>query len=183
MFNAKEKLKTNVGEYIIYMFQIEDLIRASKFDHLWIEKNIVGKYSVDEKQKKEIKSWYLGLAELMEEEKITETGHLSFLNNKIIELFDFHLFMMQSDKYKEYQKQYNNTLSEIKDFSERQKTKDNNIVLLLVNAIYGFHLLKLSKKEVSDSTQSAITKFYLLLQKISEHFKDYETGKTKVFED
>ena len=33
MIIAQEKRKTNIAEYIIYMFQIEDMLRAMQFNN------------------------------------------------------------------------------------------------------------------------------------------------------
>jgi len=183
MLVAREKAKNNVGEYLIYMFQVEDLIRACKFDPELIISNLVSKYQVDNEQKKEIKDWYLGLAELMEEEKISKAGHLTMLNNKINELHEFHLFLLQNNSHTDYKDIYSKTEQDLKAFATKQKTQNNNVVDLMTNAIYAFYLLKLKKTEVSTETIQSIGKFSNLLGALSKKFKEYEEGKIKVFED
>ncbi|MFC2121971.1 DUF4924 family protein, partial [Bacteroidota bacterium] len=61
MIIAKEKRYTNIAEYILYMWQIEDIIRAYKFDIDEIEKNIISKYDQPENILKEIRYWYISL--------------------------------------------------------------------------------------------------------------------------
>ncbi len=181
MFIAKEKIKSNIGEYIIYMFQIEDLIRASKFNREWIENNIINQYSDNDLQKQEIKDWYFGLADLMEEEKIQEKGHLSFLQNKINEVFEFHLFMLQSPKHSDYVTIYNNTKEELQELNKLQQNNNNNIVMIITSALYGYHLLKMQNKTITQSTTNAMVKLATLLNKLSEKFRTYELGEKKVF--
>lgn len=183
MLIAREKAKNNVGEYLIYMFQIEDLIRACNFNHETIEKNLVSQYKASNEQLNEIKNWYLGLSDLMEEEKITQNGHLTILTNKINEVFEFHLFLLQSTEHSDYKKLYQQTETNIKAFAEKQQTPTNNIVNLMVNAIYGYYLLKLKNSEISKETTTAISSFSALLSALSNKFKDYEEGKIKTFED
>ena len=50
MFIAKQKRKENIAEYLLYMWQIEDLIRANNCDIDKIEHNIIDKYNVDYKR-------------------------------------------------------------------------------------------------------------------------------------
>ena len=44
MFVAFQKKKENICEYLLYMFQIEDIIRACKLDRPTIEKLLLPKY-------------------------------------------------------------------------------------------------------------------------------------------
>ena len=78
MLVAKDKIKSNIGEYLLYMFQIEDLLRACNFNKSIIEANLVAQYKTDETTTNEIRDWYFGLADLMAEEKLESKGHLSF---------------------------------------------------------------------------------------------------------
>ena len=41
MYIASQKRKENIAEYLLYMWQIEDLIRANNMDMNLIEKNII----------------------------------------------------------------------------------------------------------------------------------------------
>ena len=83
MIIAKEKRKTNIAEYILYMWQIEDLVRAYNFDINEIEKEVISKYEQPENIKKEIRYWYISVIEMMTSENIRESGHLQLLNTTI----------------------------------------------------------------------------------------------------
>ncbi len=182
MLVAKEKAKTNVGEYLIYMYQIEDLIRACRFNKESIESSLVNQYKVDDQIKTEIRNWYLGLAELMEEEKISESGHLSFITNKINELNDFHLFLLQGDKYADYKKAYKAIEKDLQAFIAKQNKENKNAIELIVNAIYAFYLLRLKKQDISEETTKSIGMFSTLLALLSKYFREYEEGKLKVYD-
>ena len=54
MLVAQQKRKENIAEYILYLYQIEDLIRAFHLDISKIEIKLVSQYQVDEKTKQEI---------------------------------------------------------------------------------------------------------------------------------
>ena len=72
MLIAEEKRKSNVAEYVLYMWQVEDMIRAYKFDIDLVEKNIISQFNHPERIKKEIKNWYANLIVMMYEENIRE---------------------------------------------------------------------------------------------------------------
>ena len=91
MIIAQEKRKTNLAEYILYMWQIEDLIRAYKFDIGLITEAVLQHFQQPEEKNIEIKEWYENLIEMMKVEKVEEKGHLQIIKNNIDELFDFHM--------------------------------------------------------------------------------------------
>ena len=76
MIIAREKRTTNIAEFILYMWQVEDLIRASGFDIDEIEKNIISRYRQSREILFEIRDWYSGLIQSMKEEGIEKKGHL-----------------------------------------------------------------------------------------------------------
>ena len=55
MIIASQKRKENIAEYLLYMWQIEDIIRAYKLDIDTIDEQIVSKYNVPDDKKKEIR--------------------------------------------------------------------------------------------------------------------------------
>ena len=51
MFISKQLKENNIAEYLIYMWQVEDMIRANGCDIEKIKKNIVEAYPLTEEQK------------------------------------------------------------------------------------------------------------------------------------
>ena len=74
MLIAQQKRKENIAEYILYMWQIEDLLRACSFDRAKIETQVVRRFAADEKIENEIALWYNNLALMMENEHVQEPG-------------------------------------------------------------------------------------------------------------
>ena len=75
MLVAKQKRKENIAEYILYLYQIEDLIRAFQGDINLIQEKLIVRYQTDEKTSAEITDWYNNLVKMMEKEGIEEKGH------------------------------------------------------------------------------------------------------------
>ena len=179
MLIAKEKIKSNITEYLIYMFQIENLIRACRFDNQLIEEKLVSQYKVDEPTRLEIKSWYFGLKELMIEEQIENEGHLQFLVNKMNELYDFHLFLLQSDDHPDYKQLFKRTEKALNSFISVTPELNNPIRSAIEN-LYRISVLKMTGREVSPNMLLAAGKAGALLQLLSKKFAEYEKGELTI---
>ena len=49
MIVARQKRKENIAEYLLYMWQVEDLIRANRFDMDAIRKSVIAHYDQRER--------------------------------------------------------------------------------------------------------------------------------------
>ena len=99
MIIARQKRKENIAEYLLYMWQVEDLIRANKFDMDSINRTVIAHYDQPEEVKKEIAQWYEELIEMMRSEGVMEKGHIQLNKNVIITLTDLHLRLLKSPKW------------------------------------------------------------------------------------
>ena len=55
MIIAQQKRRDNIAEYLLYLWQVEDLLRACQLDIDKVEKAVISRYDVDEKTRHEIK--------------------------------------------------------------------------------------------------------------------------------
>ena len=90
MLIAKEKRKTNIIEYLLYLYQIEDIIRSFNFDIQAIDQAIVQQYDQPDTIKTEIRKWYQNLILAMRSQNIEQKGHLQELRDLISELHYLH---------------------------------------------------------------------------------------------
>ncbi len=54
MIIASQKRKENIAEYLIYMWQIEDIIRANNLDIDKIKENVIDRFNLDDAQRGEM---------------------------------------------------------------------------------------------------------------------------------
>ena len=90
MLIAHKTKKSNIAEYVIYMFQIEDLIRANNLDLDTITKSILEPQIKDENLLNQYKDWYKELIKRMKIEGIKEKGHSSEIDEVLMELLMLH---------------------------------------------------------------------------------------------
>lgn len=176
MLAAQQKRKENIAEYILYLYQIEDLIRAFQFNISAIETNLVSQYQVEDKTRLEISGWYKNLVVMMEKERVQEKGHLQFLINVINDLNELHLKLMDSGIDKSYVGGFQSISGLITELNLKGNSVKNDVQTSL-DAVYGFLLLKMQKKEITEETSFAIGRINNWLRTLSKLFKDFEAGE------
>ena len=82
MFIAQELRKSNIAEYLLYMWQVENIIRAFDCSLSRIRKEYIERFEYDEEQKEELTDWYGNLIRMMNQEGCREQGHLQI--NKVV---------------------------------------------------------------------------------------------------
>lgn len=155
MFIAKELKEKNVCEYLLYMWQVEDTIRAYGFDLDRIKTEYVSRFQYPEEQRKEEEKWFGYLIDMMREEGVMEKGHLQ-MNKGTLSLFtDKHRELLDDPKQTEYNAAYYRALPfivELRSHGDKEKPE----LETCLEALYGVMMLRLQKKEVSEGTQKAI---------------------------
>lgn len=172
MIIARELRKTNIAEYILYMWQVEDLLRACSFDVEKIEQQLVRRYSTDEAASKEIADWYTNLAVMMEKEHVQEKGHLQVIANLVNDLNEFHLKMLEVQNDQEYLRLNQQNQEAINELI--QKSNSENEVATCLNALYGFMMLKLKSSEISPETHKTIENLAHQIGHLSARYIQFE---------
>lgn len=179
MIIAKDKKASNIVEYVLYMWQIEDLLRSYNLDFNKINKQIISQFEVDEPIKEEIKVWYEGLIEQMKSEKIQEKGHLQFIKNTINELNDLHLYLLQK-KNAEYLQYYSWAKTHLDELHKLSKMATKNEIESGLNGLYGFLLLKLQKRDITEETQKSIESISKMMAFLNQTYFKIEKGEMEL---
>jgi hypothetical protein len=174
MLIAREKRRENVAEYILYMWQIEDMIRAYNFDIDKIDANIVQKYDQPAEVKAKIREWYVDLIITMKEEGITESGHLPMVSDLMDDIYNFHLKLLDSPQETKYREVFNWADASIKEFRKKLNQKNANDLEVCFIALYGLLLMRLKGQKVSDETTHAMQHFSNLLALLAGKYKQWE---------
>ncbi|MBR0502995.1 MAG: DUF4924 family protein [Paludibacteraceae bacterium] len=174
MIIAKQKKEENIAEYILYMWQIEDIIRGYQLDIDQIQKNIIDQYQQPEEVKKQIRDWYENLIEMMRLEHKEKSGHLQININQVNDLNDLHNELLQNPKEIQYNAQFFKVLPFLIEFRNKLHAgEEMNDVHLALHALYAILLLRLQKKEISKDTQVAIQHISGLLSVLSAKYKTW----------
>ena len=178
MYISQQLKQQNIAEYLLYMWQVEDLIRANGFDIEKIKKYIIEPYpSLAEGQKKELEQWYADLINMMHDEGVMQKGHLQINKNIIVWLTDLHLRLLRSPKFPYYSAAYYKALPFIVELRAKGADRDVPELETCFDAMYGVWMLKLQKKEVSEDTQKAVKVISDLLAMLAGYYIKEKKGE------
>lgn len=175
MITASEKKRENIAEYLLYMWQIEDLIRANNMDIDSIQESIIDKYKgLSEQQRKDLREWYESLIDMMRREDVAAKGHLQINKNVIIALEDLHRRLLADSKFASYAAQFYHTLPLIVELRAKAGENKADEIETCFNALYGLLMLRLQGKEISEETKQASRQISKFLALLSHYYKlDY----------
>lgn len=176
MLIAHQKKDQNIAEYIVYMYQIEDIIRAFKLDLDAVMNNFVLPQLPDKSFENQHRDWYKGLIQQMKAQKIEEKGHLVELNEIIVELSYLHTTLLNMTKDKKYQEVFDRALQPLEDFKSRSNLKEKNHIEIAFHAMYMKLLMKLQKKEISAETEDAFDSMRMMLAYLSRAYHKMKSG-------
>jgi len=174
MIIARQKRKENIVEYIIYMWHVEDLLRACRFDMNEVEAHIMTSYQQPENIRQEIRQWYQELIEMAQNEGIMEKGHLQILQQIVSELSSIHHQLIHSPHETVYGSLYYQTLPAIVQLRAKAGAHPDSEIETCLTAVYGYFLLKMQAKDISVETTESIKQFSQLLAFLAAKFHEEE---------
>ena len=176
MFVAKELRKNSIAEYLLYMWQMEDLIRVYGCSLPVIKREYINKFDFTEEQKEEELDWIGNLIRMMNEEGKREYGHLQINEVLLKDVCDLHHRLLQSSKFPFYNAAYYKALPFIVELRNKGD-KDINEIETCLDALYGIMMLRLQKKAMSPETEKAIKEITTLVGLLSDYYiKDNTEG-------
>ena len=183
MLVSKELRKKNIAEYLLYMWQVEDILRANDLSVEKVAQSLVAPYALPPAQAEEMVEWYADLIEMMHQEDVKEKGHLQINKNVIINLTDLHLRLLKSSKVPFYSAAYYKALPFIVEFRTKSEGREKNELENCFDALYMVWLLKLQKREINEETLKATAEISKFISMLSLYFKEEEEGKLNLDED
>lgn len=175
---AKGLKEKNIAEYLIYMWQEEDIIRSNDCNMDKIEENVISIYPEDKKE--EMREWYSNLTNMMIEEGVREKGHIQINNNVIIKLTDLHNQLSASSKFPYYTSAYYKALPYIVELRNKNGSKDVPELHTCFEAIYGMLLLKVQRKEISTETINAVEKITNFVSMLANYYEKEQEGELNI---
>ncbi|MEG1562728.1 MAG: DUF4924 family protein [Bacteroides sp.] len=167
----------NIAEYLLYMWQTEDLLRANGCNLDRIEETLIRPFAPAEQPG--LKEWYGNLVTMMYEEDVREKGHLQINRNVLQNLSELHHHLLASPKYPFYTSAYFKALPFIVELRSKNGKKDDPELETCFEALYGVMLLRLQKSPVSPGTARAIEAISLFLSMLANYYNKDLTGELK----
>ena len=145
--------KNNIAEYILYLWQIEDYLRAFP-------------------QQAEANQELQDLYNMMHQENIMASGHLQLAKNALSELEELHEDILQQEAtYRAAMLRLTPALNLLKAKTNTPTMSDIEACLIL---LYQVMLLRLQQREISTETEETQKQATQVLQYLSKTYRDQE---------
>jgi len=175
MIIASQKRKENVAEYLLYMWQIEDIIRANNLDIDRIKSGLIDRMTdLTDEQKKDMTGWYESLIDMMRREGVTERGHMQINRNVMMQLVELHRALLADPKFGDYSSMFYRTLPYIVELRSRAGEAAEGEIETCFTALYGVLLLRLQGKEISPQTADAVKQISGFIASLASYFHKNE---------
>ena len=176
MLVAQQKKRENIAEYILYMYQIEDIIRAFEFDLDAILENFVKPQLPDASFMSQHREWYTDLMRQMKAQNIVKSGHLNDTQEILVELSYLHNTLLNMTKDEKYLAVFEAATPFIDELKSKSDLKDKNHIEISFHGMYMKLLLKLQKKEISPETEEAFDAMRVMLAYLSRGYHKMKSG-------
>ena len=182
MFIAQKKRHENIAEYILYLWQLEDLLRALRFDTKAIFDTLVAPHDLNPQQKQTLLGWYVESGGLLKQEGKENSGHMTHTLHLIGSLQQLHQQLMSLPVGEEYKKMFEKLAEELPRLRIVIAKDGISDIELCFRALYGVMLYRIkgdeSKREVSEDVVATISP---VIGKLAEIFHRVEQGTLDLF--
>jgi hypothetical protein len=172
MIIAEQKRKENIAEYLLYMYQVEDMIRANNLDLDSIEGTLISKFEVPYEVKREMREWYKNLIAMMQEEHKEQSGHLRILETTAEQLSELHHQLLDQGIDNGYKQTYNTAKPHIEALRMRSGHSRDSDIQVALNGLYGLLILKLKRTLITEETTRAFDTIRELVAELSSRYME-----------
>ena len=185
MIIALQKKKENIAEYLLYMWQVEDLLRACDLDEDRIDQLLVSRFNdiVPPEQIPAIRQWYLELRDMMLSEGKRQSGHLQINVNVIADMTELHLRLLKEGQDAIYTSCFYSTLPYIVELRGREGENKLGELETCFTALYGLMILNMQKREISEQTKVAMQQISKFIALLADKYKTWKNGELDFDED
>jgi len=173
---AARKKEENIVEYMLYMYQLEDVVRAFDMRLEELMEHYVLPQLPEQADTEANRTWYGALIVQMRREGISQSGHLSELKEILMELSYLHNTLINLGKEDQYRKAYNVACPFIEEFKEKTNLKDRNNIEIAIHALYMKLLMRLKKTPISSETEEAFEAMRVLLALLANAYRQMKQG-------
>lgn len=183
MYTAQQTRKENIAEYILYLWQLEDLLRALQFSPEAIYAKLVAPRQLSEEQKQALFLWYMELINLLREEGKEQNGHLEHTLHLIADLNNLHLQLLSLPIGKYYRELFGKVAPEIPALKARLKKSDISDIELFFRALYAVVLLRIKGEEKSKEhyIHDVLELISPVIAELAKIFRQTERGEIDLF--
>lgn len=151
---AEIKKKEHIIEYILFLWQIEDLIRAADFTPEILEHWAMETADREGTNPDKEKDWIVSIAQEMRAQGKEESGHVLTVSEPMVELAHLHEMLLGPLDDLRYKEAFDTANPMLGDLVAKQKKDVSHPIEQLLIGLYGWLLLRMKKQTISPETES-----------------------------
>jgi len=171
---AEQKRSESIAEYLLFMWQMEDLLRSVDLNLETLTQNVLADLPVEQQIKN--KKWFGEMIDEMKKSGLQVSGHLSETYEILNELQVLEKALITVIHDEQFMALRESTKPFLAEFKQKLNAVPQSDIEIALTAMYGALILKLAKKEISPETRAAIDKFSMYLRSLSKSYRDMKSG-------
>lgn len=181
---AQAKRKQNIAEYILYLWQLEDLLRAMQFSPEAIYSQLIAPRQIDEGVKHEYLIWYMDIVNLLRKEGKEESGHLEHTLHLIGDMHNLHLQLMQHPIGEHYRKTFGALAPQLPMLRGLIKKEDICDTELCFRALYAVMLYRIKGDEKrAEAIKDTMELVSPVIAELAAMYGKVERGEIDLYKD
>lgn len=181
---AQAKRKENIAEYILYLWQLEDLLRALQFSPEAIYSQLVAPRQVEEEQKHIFLLWYMDIVNLLRKEGKEESGHLEHTLHLIGDMHNLHLQLMQNPVGEHYRQTFAKLAPQLPQLRAMIKKEEVSDTEVAFRALYAAMLYRIKgDAKRAEAIKDTIELVSPVVAELAAMYGKVERGEVDLFKD
>jgi len=176
MLIAQQKQQENIIEYLLYMYQIEDMVRSLNCDFENIRKTLIPSVLPNAAYQASYEGWYAQICEELMRSGKKQKGHLYELEEIFTELTLLHRTLLEIMKDEKYTNLVEHAQISMEEYAAKATIPQAHPVEICLHAMYMKLQLKLRKKPISEETEKAMDPMRALLAYLGREYKKMKSG-------
>lgn len=176
MLIAEQKKSHNIAEYILYMYQVEDMLRACQFDWEKIKKQVVEPQTPNPSLLSDAEKWFATINKEMKNRSLEKKGHIHEVKEIMGEIVYLHTTLLDVVKDKKYTDLFEAAKENIEAFRNKSDLGNIHPVEICFEALYMKLLMRLKKQEITAESEQAFDTMRILLAYLSKAYHQMKSG-------
>jgi len=179
---ALAKRRENIAEYILYLWQLEDLLRALQFSPEAVHSQLIAPRNLSQPEQRLYLEWYMDIADLLRQEGKERQGHLDHTLHLIADLHNLHLQLMKLPIGEPYRQ----TFAKLEPELPRLRAvlgREMSDIELCFRALYAAMLYRIKGEGGKSAVSDTIEYVSPVIAELADMYGKVERGEADLFKD
>ena len=179
---AQAKRRENIAEYILYLWQLEDLLRALQFSPEAIFSQLVEpRKDIPEEKKHLFLLWDMDIVNLLHQEGKDEKGHLEHTLHLIADMHNLHLQLLKLPVGAHYRTTFARLEPELPRLRQIIGNPGMSDTELCFRALYAAMLYRIKGEGGKSAVTDTLEFVSPVIAELADMYRKVETGEVDLF--